>query len=51
MASFMITGGKVGAILGRKRAFALGCVVYGCGVADHRTVLEPGHAYRGLVGP
>ena len=31
MASFMITGGKVGAILGRKRAFALGCVVYGCG--------------------
>ena len=31
MASLMITGGKVGAILGRKRAFAIGCVIYGCG--------------------
>ena len=31
MASLMITGGKVGQIVGRKRAFALGCVIYGCG--------------------
>src|SRR6266566_4461339 len=31
MASLMITGGKIGQILGRKRAFALGCVIYGCG--------------------
>ncbi len=31
MASLMITGGKVGQILGRKRAFAVGCVIYGCG--------------------
>jgi MFS family permease len=31
MASLMITGGKLGQILGRKRAFAIGCVVYGCG--------------------
>jgi MFS family permease len=31
MASLMITGGKLGQILGRKRAFALGCVIYGCG--------------------
>jgi MFS family permease len=31
MASLMITGGKVGGILGRKRAFALGCVIYGAG--------------------
>jgi len=31
MASLMITGGKVGAIVGRKRAFAIGCVIYGCG--------------------
>ena len=31
MAAFMITGGKLGAILGRKRAFAIGCVIYGCG--------------------
>ena len=31
MASLMITGGKLGQILGRKRAFAIGCVIYGCG--------------------
>jgi MFS family permease len=40
MASLMITGGKVGQILGRKRAFAAGCVIYGCGSftpRSHRT--------------
>ena len=31
MAMFMITGGKVGSIIGRRRAFAIGCVVYGLG--------------------
>src|SRR6186997_2824501 len=31
MASLMITGGKVGQILGRKRAFTIGCVIYGAG--------------------
>src|SRR4029079_16418067 len=31
MASLMITGGKVGQILGRRRAFAIGCVIYGFG--------------------
>ena len=31
MAMFMITGGKVGAIIGRRRAFAIGCVIYGAG--------------------
>ncbi len=31
MASLMITGGKFGQILGRKRAFAVGCLIYGCG--------------------
>src|SRR5205823_7944712 len=31
MASLMITGGKIGGIVGRKRAFAIGCVIYGCG--------------------
>ena len=31
MASLMITGGKLGQILGRKRTFAIGCVIYGCG--------------------
>src|SRR4029450_2840770 len=31
MASLMITGGKIGEIIGRKRAFAIGCVIYGVG--------------------
>jgi MFS family permease len=31
MAMLMITGGKVGSMIGRKRAFAIGCVIYGCG--------------------
>ncbi|MFJ1704989.1 MFS transporter [Kitasatospora sp. NPDC088346] len=31
MAMFMIPGGKVGAVIGRKRAFMIGCCVYGCG--------------------
>jgi MFS family permease len=39
MASLMITGGKLGQILGRKRAFAIGCVIYGCGSAT--TAIAP----------
>jgi MFS family permease len=39
MAALMITGGKVGQILGRKRAFAIGCVIYGCG--SFITALSP----------
>lgn len=31
MAMFMIPGGKVGALIGRRRAFTIGCCVYGCG--------------------
>jgi MFS family permease len=31
MATLMLTGGKVGALIGRKRAFAIGCVIYGAG--------------------
>src|SRR4051794_30769524 len=31
MATLMITGGKVGALVGRKRAFGVGCVIYGAG--------------------
>ena len=47
MASLMITGGKVGQILGRKRTFAIGCVIYGCGslttaLAGNLTVLIVG---------
>jgi EmrB/QacA subfamily drug resistance transporter len=31
MAMFMLTGAKLGDIIGRRRAFAVGLVVYGCG--------------------
>jgi Major Facilitator Superfamily len=31
MATLMITGAKIGAMIGRKRAFAIGCVIYGAG--------------------
>ena len=53
MASLMITGGKVGQILGRKRAFAIGCVIYGAGslttsLAPNLTVLMIG--WSGLEG-
>jgi MFS family permease len=39
MASLMITGGKIGQIIGRKRAFTIGCVIYGCG--SFTTALSP----------
>ena len=39
MAAFMITGAKIGALIGRKRAFAIGCVIYGCG--SFTTALAP----------
>jgi MFS family permease len=44
MASLMITGGKVGEILGRKRAFTIGCVVYACGSLT--TALSPNLTVR-----
>ncbi|MEY9844170.1 MFS transporter [Streptacidiphilus sp. MAP5-3] len=31
MAMFMIPGGKIGALIGRKPAFMIGCAIYGCG--------------------
>src|SRR5215831_6663802 len=39
MATLMLTGGKIGAIIGRKRAFAIGCVIYGLGSLT--TALSP----------
>src|SRR6516225_4841933 len=39
MAALMVTGGKIGQILGPKRAFAIGCVIYGCGSAT--TAISP----------
>lgn len=53
MASLMITGGKVGEIIGRKRAFTIGCVIYACGsmttaLSPNLTVLMIG--WSGLEG-
>ena len=31
MATLMITGGKIGTMIGRRRAFSIGCVIYGAG--------------------
>ena len=31
MAALMITGGKIGGLIGRRRAFAIGCLIYGAG--------------------
>jgi MFS family permease len=39
MAAFMITGGRMGAILGRKRAFTIGCAIYASGSLT--TALSP----------
>ena len=55
MASLMITGAKVGAIIGRKRAFAIGCVIYGCGsfttsIAQSLPVLLFGWSFLEGVG-
>ncbi|MBS9373034.1 MFS transporter [Rhodococcus pyridinivorans] len=47
MASLMITGGKVGTILGRRRAFGIGLVIYGIG--SFTTGLAPNLAVL-LVG-
>ncbi len=55
MASLMITGGKLGQILGRKRAFSIGCVVYACGsfttsLAPNLTVLMIGWSFLEGLG-
>ena len=54
MAAFMITGGKIGQIIGRKRAFMIGCVIYGAGsaiTAAGRVAAGPHHRLVGARGP
>jgi MFS family permease len=53
MASLMITGGKIGQMIGRKRAFGIGCIIYACGslttaLSQNLTVLMIG--WSGLEG-
>ncbi|MFE3826979.1 MFS transporter [Streptomyces sp. NPDC059092] len=55
MAMLMIPGGKVGALIGRKRAFMIGCGIYGCGslttaLAPNLSVLLVGWAFLEGVG-
>ena len=55
MAALMLTGAKIGAIIGRKRAFAIGCVIYGCGsfttsIAQSLPVLLFGWSFLEGVG-
>ena len=55
MASLMILGGKIGGMIGRKRAFSIGCVVYGCGslttaLAPNLTVLIIGWSFIEGIG-
>ncbi|MEV6480782.1 MFS transporter [Streptomyces sp. NPDC051576] len=55
MAMFMIPGGKVGALIGRRRAFMIGCGIYGCGslttaLAPNLTVLMIGWAFLEGIG-
>src|SRR5947208_12312702 len=55
MASLMITGGKIGQIIGRKRAFAIGCVIYACGsfitaISQSLPMLLVGWSYLEGVG-
>jgi len=55
MATLMITGGKIGTLIGRRRAFAIGCVIYGTGslitgLAPNLTVLIFGWSFLEGVG-
>lgn len=55
MAALMITGGKIGGIIGRKRAFAIGCIIYGAGsfttsIAPNLPVLLFGWSFLEGVG-
>ena len=55
MASLMVLGGKVGSIMGRKKAFSLGCIIYGCGslttaLAPNLTVLIIGWSFLEGIG-
>jgi MFS family permease len=55
MATLMITGGKIGSLIGRKRAFMIGCVIYGAGslttaLAPTLTVLIIGWSFLEGIG-
>ena len=51
MAMFMLTGGKIGDIIGRRRTFVIGLVIYAAGSATHGGGAVGGRLDPGLVGP
>jgi EmrB/QacA subfamily drug resistance transporter len=55
MATLMITGGKIGTIIGRRRAFSIGLVIYACGsgltaLAPNLTILLIGWSLLEGIG-
>jgi EmrB/QacA subfamily drug resistance transporter len=55
MATLMITGGKIGTNIGRRRAFAIGCIIYALGslttgLAPNLTVLIIGWSFLEGIG-
>ena len=55
MATTMITGGKIGTMIGRRKAFSIGCVIYGVGsfttsIAPNLTVLIIGWSFLEGLG-
>ncbi|HCB05045.1 MAG TPA: MFS transporter [Nocardioides bacterium] len=55
MATMMITGGRIGTIIGPKRAFTIGCVIYAAGsfttaLAQNLTVLILGWSFLEGIG-
>jgi MFS family permease len=55
MATLMITGGKIGSLIGRRRAFSIGCVIYGAGslatsLAPNLAILILGWSFLEGVG-
>ena len=55
MATMMITGGKIGSIIGRKKAFTIGCIIYAAGslttaLAQSLTVLIVGWSFLEGLG-
>jgi MFS family permease len=55
MATLMITGGKIGSLIGRRKAFSIGCIIYGAGslttaLAPNLTVLIIGWSFLEGIG-
>ena len=55
MATLMLTGGKIGAIIGRRRAFSIGCVIYAAGslttaLAPNLSILILGWSFLEGIG-